>query len=357
MISVFQVFRALIGIIVFVVLITFFLRITEMYTGTQIRGGTLETISTFDQVAMQTYTSGNPSTFSGFMDFDFLVYDPPKIKSDAGQKTLSSPVFFIPGKGKILLERHCLDYEWFRFCWVYAFPEAMNIIFTPVINTPEARKLIRDAVDDLPESMEFGFCNVTDARVTGKSDFLRYLAAASGLEYRHCEAVLPKDSRLVVIESPPYSFPSGSGVDVVIDPPAAKLYEGNSTGGSQSRTYRDAMEVAVFITGGTKALDFKREVLSVEIGTATKIMKERTVLVSQKMKEYNRQQCLECSTPFPKACGWIDHNGLRHESAIYRDFITSLDSLKASIASGNYLQKLNDTAVKYGELRNQGCER
>jgi hypothetical protein len=355
MISVFEIFRVLIGLVVFVFVLTFFLRLSDMYSNTQVMGKKLETVNTFDQVAAQTFTSENPTTFSGFRDFTTLVYEPPKVKSDVGQKTLSVPVFFIPSKGVIMLEKQCLDYNWFRFCWVYAYPNSTQILFTPLENTADARATIASIVQLLPDSMDYGYCSGDDARASTKSGFIQYLSGSAAESYQPCTRQLPEGSRIVVINST-FNFSSGLRGDAFMELSSGKLYRKNSTGGMQPTGYRDALDVAAFIAGGEKSLEFKRSTLLRELAAATKIMKERTVLVSQRLRERNKQDCMECSTLFPKACGWVDFSGNKYESLLYKNFLSSLGALESSMASGDYLQQLETTALYYESLKDEGCE-
>jgi hypothetical protein len=279
------------------------------------------------------------------------VYEPPKLKSDAGHRTLSVPVFFIPDKGEIGLSRQCMDFSWFTWCAVFAFPTSTKIVFTPIENTNETRGLILQIVENLPDSIEFGLCNGTDARTANKQGFLNYLAGITGTSCSPCEVSLPEYCRLVTIGA----RSDLAWNEIAINHSSRLVYE-NASGTVESRPYKEVMDIVFFITGGAKALDYEQESFSQQLASATRIMLERTVLVSQRLKEYNRQPCLECSTPFPQACGWTDYRGTAHESEIYHNFISMLGVLKTAISSGNYNRVLLDTALKYDELKNEGCE-
>jgi hypothetical protein len=74
MISVFQIFKMILGVIVFVFVMTLFLRVSDMYSGIGERRGEFEVVDSLDKVVMQVYTSGNPDVFSGFRDFELLLY-------------------------------------------------------------------------------------------------------------------------------------------------------------------------------------------------------------------------------------------------------------------------------------------
>ena len=356
MISVFQIFRILMGVIVFIFVITFFIRLSDTYSSTQEMGEKIEQVNAFAHSAMQVYTSGNPTTFGGFTDFYSLVYEAPRIQSDAGQHTLLVPAFFIPGKGEITLERRCLDFRWYEWCSVFAFPKSARILFTPLENTPESRALIQQVADEMPESMEFGFCNGTDARTTTIGEFSQYISGAAGNSYEPCRVNLPDHYRLVTISGTPGFSSRVKDNHVIINRAAGLAYEENLSGTLESRTYGDASDIVVFITGGVKALDYKNEVFSRELAAAASIMHERSILVAQKVKAHNVQPCQECSTPLPRACGWKDYRGNVHESDAYKDFISSLSSLKIALQTAGYSSELQDTAAKYAELENQGCE-
>lgn len=358
MISVFQIFRVLMGVIVFIFVLTFFLRVSDMYSSTQERGSLLETVNVFDHTAMQVYTSGNPSTFPGFDGFETLVYEAPKIKHDAGQKTLSVPVFLVASIGdEVLLERRCLEFGWYRWCLVLAFPKGTKILFTPLDNTQQTRDLIVEVVDNLPPTLEFGFCNGNDARTASKEEFLSYIAGSAGTAYQQCDVPLPDHYRLVTISSSglPQPQDNQTAFHIIIDTASGEVYDSAPGGSAEPRPYHDWMDIAVFMTGGHEALDYKEAVFTLELEAATSIMHQRTVLVSQKTKEINRQPCLECSTAFPEACGWTDYRGREHDSQIYKDFISSLLTLQGAIG-GSYHVPLDDTVVRYEELKNQGCE-
>ncbi len=354
MISVFQIFRVLMGIIIFIFVITFFLRISDMYSATQTMGSKMEEVRAFDHTAMLVYSSGNPATFTGFESFETLVYEAPKIKYDTGQKTLSVPLFFIPEAGEISLERQCLDSGWFRWCAVLAFPKSSKVLFTPLDNTAASRQLMRDVVSNMPSNIEFGFCNGNDARTAGKADFLSHLDGIAGTTYQPCDVSLPDHFRLVTIGAPPIPPSNLTANHIAIDMGMGELSEVVPSPPAPI-PYVDWTDIVAFITGGSKALGYKRSAFSMELAAATDIMYERSVLVSQRTKELNVQRCLECSTPMPAACGWTDYTGVEHESQVYKDFISSLADLKGVI-TGDYQSQLDDTALKYNELKNQGCE-
>jgi len=352
MISVFQIFRMLIGIIVFIFVLTFFLQVAGMYSTTQERSKKLDAMSAFDQIASQAYTSENPATFSGFTDMETLVYEPPKLKTEAGQKTLSVPVLFMPGKGQINMEKRCSEYGWFRSCWVYAFPEATKIVFNMLDASQETRALVADAVRLLPATIQFGYCSGSDAMVSGRDGYLSYLASLSYGD-APCQVQMLGLSQLVVVDRT-FNYTRMPNGTVFMATEPRTLVSGAPKSWALPAGYSDGMDVAAFLTGGAASLEYKRSAFQKELLVSTRVMKERTILVSQKMMDLNRQPCQECATPFQQECGWTDFRGNSYESGLYKAFITSLDALEKS--SGNQQLLLKVSVNAFNELKDRGCE-
>lgn len=355
MISIFQIFRIVIGVIVFIFVITFFLRVAETYAYTQEMRIKIDTVNSFDHMAMAVHSSGNPATFPGFKDFETLVYEAPKVKSDAGHRTLSVPVFFMADKGGIAMERRCLDYGWFRHCSVLAFPTGTLFMFTLIDNKEASRELVRDIADSLPAGMEYGLCDGNDARVADKAQFLSYLGSSSGAAHEPCVASLPGTSVLVTVNA---TLDSAVHIDrhFVVDQGSGTVSGFDQGARLDPRSYMDALDISIFMTGHGPALDYKNQDFLEELETAAGIMHQRTVLVEQSVRGHNKQPCPECSTPIPEACGWTGYDGTGHPSQSYRTFIASLRALQTAMGSGPFEAQLLDTAQKYETLQDEGCE-
>jgi hypothetical protein len=349
MLSVFQIFKMLLGVIVFIFVITFFLRVSDMYSGLGESRIDFETVDSLDKAVMQTYTSGNPTTFMVFRDFEVLLYDAPKVKFDAGQKTLSAPVFMIPDNADIVLERRCDDYGWFRFCWVFGHTDTTKIVFAPVENTPESRGMMVKIVNALPDGFEFGYCNASEKpKKGGKDDFLGFVSEMDGKYFQDCELPLPENTVLITMGS------TGSIAqnELVI---SGYTVKDNSTWIMQERTFSDD-EIIPMVTGGIPALDYKRELFERDLKAASRIMMERTKLVYEKTIDYNVQPCPECVTPYPKECGWVDYDGHEWPSTKYLGFISTLTALHGMVDSGDYMAKLEESEQAYEALKDAGCE-
>jgi hypothetical protein len=349
MLSVFQIFKMVLGVIVFVFVITFFLRLSDMYSGTGERWGEFEVVDSLDKVVMQTYTSGNPTVFSEFRDFNLILYEAPKVIFSSGQKTLSVPVFMIPNNADITLERRCDDYGWFRFCWIFGYTDTTKILFAPVDNTEESRGTIIKIVNALPDSFEFGYCNDSNTPQKGtKGSFLDFISGIEGKSFEDCKLSFPDNTVLITMGKTSEIAEN----ELVISGSTVKDSRNLLV---QERTFSDD-DIIPLVTGGIPALDYKKSVFERDLKASSRIMWERTKLVYDKILEYNWQACQECVTPYPKECGWVDYNDHTWPSTLYLNFISRLSSLYGMVDSGNYMNELMESKEQYELLKEAGCE-
>ena len=347
MLSVFQIFKLLIGIIVFIFIMTFFLDITNMYS--DIGGSQKEyaIADAFDKTARDVYTSGKSAQFSGFEDLDVLMYRPPALLFGS-QKTLSVPLFMIPDKANMTLERRCDDYGWFRFCWILAYSDRGVILFSPLENTDETRQEMENFVNALPDAYSYGFCNGTYAKVSTKQTFIGFIngnMAASTFE--ECD-IEPKDNMRIIV----FNDSEPSEGTIVVSGRQAKE---PASDGAKVVVFTNA-DIPALVTGGVDAVLYRQDAFGSELRAATRIMLERTKLVSQKMLVHNAQPCIECATPYPKACGWVDIDGQPYQSTLYNEFIVTLQSLGNAVGNGQYEDLLRQSVNDYENLREAGCE-
>jgi hypothetical protein len=354
MMSVFQIFRILLSIMIMIFVLLVFLRIADMYSSIEEMKKKTLVVSEFEQTVRQVYTSGYPATFPGFEGFSTILYDPEemgygKIKSDAGVKTISLPMLFKPDIETVAIERHCLDFGWCKFCWVSAFPKASRIFINPVMNTPETRALVLNISENFQQA-EIYLCSgsqVAPSLPYLRTDFTGIVNGLAGQVIQECDAYIPEPSMLVVMG--PYPSPARSNV-VIINPSAKTMTDANGT-----RSYNDASDIAAFITGGPGMADYKKRLFNDSLSAAAVVMRQRSLLLNEKFRKYNVQPCLDCPTPQPMECGWKSYTGIAYDGS-YKDFYDSIGRLVVKIDSGNYWSELSDTERKYGELKASGCE-
>lgn len=349
MISVFQIFKLLIGIIVFIFIMTFFLDITNMYSDL---GGSQKEYSianAFDKTARDVYTSGKSAQFSGFEDLKILMYRPPTLLFGS-QKTLSVPLFMIPDKTNMTLERHCNDYEWFRFCWLLSYSDRGVILFSPLENTESVRSEIIKFVDAMPDAYSYGFCNGTESKVNDKAGFSSFVENSMATKtFIDCTFTPEENMRIILFGdvSPSEGMLAISG------------YQAKESAGGEIKeiSFTDA-DIPALVTGGVDGATYRQKLFSEELKAATHIMLERTKLVRSKMLAYNLQPCPECVTPYPKECGWKKYSEQApQQSQLYSTFINTLKTLSDSLDSnGNYETLLQYSMVDYKSLRDAGCE-
>jgi len=359
MINTFQIFRIIMGLLISVFVIMLFLRIADMYSALQEMRQKMEVMNVFEQAVRQTYTSGYPVTFPGFHDFGTLVYDygpdskgPSKLKSDAGDRTILTPFFFLPDKEQIFVERHCLDYGWWRWCWVGAVPKDTRIFFSPVENTPETRALIENVSAYFGQN-ELYICSgsqiVPLSQPYSRENFLEALRnTVPSAAIRECEAYVPEPHRVVIFNAS--STPTGNRI--VVNPTSAS--SGTISDETGTYTYHDASDIAVFVIGGGEALLFKNEMLREGAISAGTLMQKRSELLGQKFSEMNAMPCRECPPPYPEECGYRDFGGATHASPAYAGFSAALRDLMNS--GSDYMGKLEAASQKFVELQRAGCE-
>ncbi len=348
MISVFQIFKMLLGVIVFVFVITFFLRISDMYSGAGDKQLEFEIADAFDKAVKQTYMTGNPTTFTAFTEYELLMYNAPKMLFRTSQKTFTVPLFMVPAKTEMTLERRCEDYGWFMFCFVFAYSDTTKILFTPLENNGDTRSAIKSMVETLPEAFEFGYCNATEAKVSTRAAFLNYIVNdMPSKSFKKCEVEIEEDTRLV-------TFGSVSEIaenEIAITGSTVKGYVGDEL---ESVSF-SSHDVIPIVTGGVPALKYKKEKFKKELKASSGIMGERSKLIHSMMLEHNYMPCQECPTPYPIECGWLDDN-TRETSDLYLQFISTLVNLDSAIDAGSYESLLERSSGEYEALREAGCE-
>ncbi len=372
MLSVFQIFKVILGVIVFIFVMTFFLQITDMYAGIGERGESLEFANALGTTVKQTFISGNPTTFQGFTGFEFVVYEPPTLKFLLGRKTMAVPTFMLPTLEEMAFKKDCEEYGWYSFCWVYAYPTSFTVIFTPEENTPEVRQLISDIVTTLPDDIEFADCSGSGTSKGSKQQFMDFVTATGsnsmgGEEYAACNLSIPDHFRLVTITTDTDAIPRRNEI-ILVPSASGGTYKENVNGlwklvDGTADTIRDghynsAGDVYFLLTTGQNALDCKNEEMKNELRIAADVMKRRTFLILDMMEKYNRQPCNECPTPFPKACGYEPYGDLFEDSELYGDFLDSLVDLNDDLENEqDYRFNLEESIEKYNCLKDAGCER
>jgi hypothetical protein len=360
MLNVFDIFKVLIGIVIFVLLITLFLRFSGSYSELGETGQQYDAVNAFDTLLRNTYTSGNPGEFGGFGKIE-VTFDPPgeprpsesaRIVFPSGQKTLSVPAFVMTGEGKMAASRTCDDYGWFSFCYVISMPMDDTVLFSPVTGLDGEKNIIRGVVESLPPGVTVGYCDGSDllpAPDTGNGNRQNFLDTL-GHTVIPCTAEIPEGYWLV-------SFSSGEVKERTVSVVSGVV---SDSSGDQDIII-EYSDVTVALCGpGT--LKHKRALFEKRLAMAASVMRDRTIIVQGKMKELNVEPCRGCPTPYPKPCGYMDIDGNEHESesALYPSFRTSLTELIAILTPGappsQVISKLDVTAGNYKALEVGGCE-
>ncbi|MFH0956260.1 MAG: hypothetical protein V1813_00195 [Candidatus Aenigmatarchaeota archaeon] len=359
MLNVFDIFKVLIGIVIFVLLITLFLRFSGSYSELGETGQQYDAVNAFDALLQSTYTSGNPGEFDGFGKMEYVTFDPPgeprpfdnaRIMFPAGQKTLSVPAFVMTGEGAMAAARTCDDYGWFSFCYVISMPMGDTVLFSPVAGSEQEEKIIMGVVGSLPPDVTVGYCDGDGYIIPSRKDFIGFVGDREIV--RACTEEIPEGYWLVS-----FTLDSPKERTVIVSGGTVMDYSGD-----QNVIFKDS-DVAIALCG-PGSLGNKMAMLEKQLAVAADVMHERTILVRDDMLQLNVEPCRGCPTLYPKACGYVEYaddgDGLKHQSTRYLDFVTSLSALENTLGSEHthedVIDSLATTSVNYKALEDGGCE-
>ncbi len=362
MISIYQVFKLIFGLIVSAVMLFFLINYSGIYGSTQADINRALIMKNFMKAAQDVYMTGNPTNFTDFsrLEFDLTfrgMSDPPVIKSNTGfvpDTPVRIPLFFYPGR-KIFIDRNHLDYGFWKFYFVEAVPE-MTVIFTITGDQTDLAEVIVDyfpSTQYFEPKMKFGFCsNLFTGRDCGTAavpDFCeRYQFQASGYVYQsECtEDLSAKKYRLVKISDPCNSAEGG----ICIEPPLTDQHFIGYAYLSGSRyLYKDPVDLVALIIGGEEEDMFGTPLGETLYKYKNRVFRERLLLAS---KIFSRRAILlspgsECASD-------------------YTNFASALNSIQGTLSESDYytdpylvrdlLDELDQAESHYDTLVGKGCE-
>jgi hypothetical protein len=154
MISLYQLFKIIFGLVISGFTLFVILNFTGVYIGIQEDSQRAAILKNFIKTAGDVYISGNPAGFDDFSRQDFTlsfdISEPEGIVSQAGKTPVFFPLFLSPGK-RLFIYRNELDLGWWKFRFIEAMPRT-RIFFNPRSASPEAWELVRSIVLVLPDS-------------------------------------------------------------------------------------------------------------------------------------------------------------------------------------------------------------
>lgn len=361
MMSVFQLFKMILGLVTASFFLFFLLKFSGIYTTFQGGQNELDTMNGFLDVARGVYIYGDPVEFKGFSGsgrYSKLRYEPPFIYSGAMEaKATGVTLFMIPGK-TLNVYRTTVDVGWWKYSAIGALP-LMKVYYSPVNCNSDCWRAMEKLTMAFPGPGEprvsFGFCNGTGLTETVDRDYLATRLEAIALGYEDAFSFEPcghraKPDELVVEFVSGETYPTnGFAVDALDDATGYVYYARTSDMSGRLEkhklAYKDPLDILAIVTGGEAGFEYKNENMFAELETAAK-------------KESARAEML---------AGAYARPGVRDQrcSAAYGNLREAMNNLTALMDNPRpddleSMRLLNEAhasaAAVYEGLRGSGCE-
>ena len=319
MLTTYQVFKLIFGLVVSGFILFFLIQYTSNYAETQKTIQKTKIMLSFLEDAGNVYLSGNSVNLSYTARYDFsscrpVINDPdlPSISCDFGEVgTITAPSLFRFRKNEaVFLDRSCLEFGFWRFCFTEAMPET-EFVFAPLDNNERSWNLMFSITSYLPDTtgsnpkVTFGFCSgdSLDESVCGgekceKRDFLDVLRLShAGVSFSPCTAPLSDRHRLITISGS--CSPSFGGAGVCITPPDDRgMGYAYIPGSNEAYIYKDPADIVALVLGagthgtsGDRLYHYKNRVLSKRLSLAGSVLSRRALLIAH---------CLLYTSPSPR---------------------------------------------------------
>ena len=362
MLSLFQLFKIIFGVIIsgFILFVIInFLGAYTSFQGDSVKG---VIIKNFVKTTGDVYLSGNSIVFEGFRDKDLILAidenEPEGIISIVGTLPLFYPLFPSFAEEDVFVSRQELDMGWWNFQYMTALPETL-ILFSAV--SPEW-DLVRGVTSSLPDSdfftpkVTFGICDGPriDDRLCGgpceRDDFMSVTIGRT-MPTSACTAALPEGARLLTIS------PSCTGVPgVCVSTPNR---DGIGTIGLGSRLiglYKDPVDIAATVIGGDEEdiygktgetlYIYKNNFFRREVGLAARVLAIRAVpLIGPRHPALPVSECQLAFNNFRQTMNALD---------IFLD--GNEDYYKNQADTQNLVTMLTKARNDHQELLSKGCD-
>ncbi len=367
MLSVFQVFKMVFGVIASVFVLYFLVTYAGVYGSGQQDIQRSLIMKNFRQLADDVYLTGNAQVFDFSKMGKEIYFDtkasPAVFRFGNNYMEITNPLFFRYGD-IVSVSRGGLEFGWWSFNFVVATPD-MVVVFNPLQNTEEIWDVMKSVVEALPDTsatsakMMYAFCGYSGASdvstPVGKFEFQRAL----GLSYETtsfylCSAQLPANYVLVTVSAGCAPNPV-SGICVK---PDGSFY---MAGSDRGYDYMDGLDIVAAIVGGTGSdirghagenlYIYKQASFRESMKLAADVMAQRAQLLSGELSGIITSGRLEQDSE-PAAC-----------VSLYIILANSLRAVSSELANPDYYSSkialkdaLSQASSAYGALASKGCE-
>jgi hypothetical protein len=258
MLSVFQIFKMVFGVVASIVVLYFLITYAGSYGESQKDVQRSLIMKNFRQLADDVYLSANPydfdlSKFGASIYFDATA-SPPMFRFGNNEMEVDTPVFFRQGES-LSVTRSALDYGWWSFAFVEAVPE-MTVVFNPLDVTDDAWTVMKNITSALPDTIQtstnvrYAFCGYPGpSDVTTPLERFEFYTLLSdfdfeGTTFYDCLAAMETNYELVTVSSACSSGYRG----ICVNQASGVFYIHGSADG---HPYNDGLDIAAAVIGGT----------------------------------------------------------------------------------------------------------
>jgi hypothetical protein len=351
MISVFDIFKIILGVIISAFILVLVFRFVGSYIQIGESGRELSVIINFKKTMDNVYTTGIAADFD-FKDSKTIVgYRPPYIETHISfVDTNPVPVLLVPGE-KLSVYRGEYDTGWWKFYFIEALPET-SVLFVPLDESGMAWSVVGNVTKMLPSTentktkLRFGLgCNGTDWFGWWEGNkFLetilpRLVTVEMGLKKcENAEYLREKGYRIVTISDNSDNLQDADFAVVPSDGGVGYVYIKNGDA-YEKYIFKNGLDIVALLLGGGKLYNYTNE----------KFLKELEVAIDVYLKESGL-----LPTDPNKRCGAVNFEFVGILNSI-KDLIPTVKSGAAESDAIDFAQYMKASATKYRELESGGC--
>jgi hypothetical protein len=362
--NIYEMFRPVFGIVASVFILYFLVNYAGSYGLMQQDYQKTKIASNLLQTGEEVYLSGNPEGFTDLEKYDFSSCHQ---ALSAGQEVLSCdfnhdgmavtvPIMASVGQDAYL-ERGSLDMGWWRFDYVAVTPE-MRVVFNPVVNTEQTRRIIKDLASRIPSpsgeavDVAFSFCSGTSVTAPAdRPDFLDSVDSIAPISFSKCSARPEPGDRYVALAG---SCAGSRGVclDSFTAGGLANIYV---EGSDRAFLYKDPLDGLAMLLGytnkdafgktfGEDLYECRNVAFMQRLSVAARAMSERASILAAKLPEGSA-----CAAPFGSLSVSLD--------AVASKAAAAADGGYASFQDMSELSTLLTKAMMdHGTVMGLGCD-
>ncbi len=295
MISAFQLFKIILGVIMSVFVIIIAMQFSGRYIQLGESGKQVSTVINLKKAIEDVYTSGVPTDFR-ISDAKKTIefYRPPNIITPSATVSLEPiPTLLVAGED---ISIHRIDYDigWWKFQLIEAVPDT-KILFVPLTDDESAWHVIEGIAKYMPSTentktkVRFGvWCNRTEFYFGWeKNDFINKVIRLFLIEKRvlnFCENVnylRKKGYKLVVITDDDYN------ADFLVKPKSREIGYVYITKGDEKKAYlyKNPLDIVSLLLGGETFYEYENKRFLKELGVAVNasIREANILMTSERM--------------------------------------------------------------------------